>query len=198
VSRTSTVELVDVAARLRERIHTEDPELEPLVVDARVMLSGARPLGAVDATENQRGLLLTLELSARALGTALASPSIQDRLTSAVAAAVSDDSDEALLDLSFAWRSSPAAPPSHPYRHPGDAAGPCPAPRTTLDEATRELLTAYFAARAAHLAWESHVVADEVVVTIFADSMIFSSLSGPLRDALRRIAPKVLLERRSG
>jgi hypothetical protein len=101
-----------------------------------------------------------------------------------------------LLDLSLGCiDAEPVA--THPYRAPMAANGRRErTARMSAVECVREIVTGYFEAHAAPPAVDVSAFADEIVIEIDADPMIYGPLARSLRDAARRVAPNVLVQRR--
>lgn len=186
-------EMLEAAARHVASEH--DPDLAPLLEHAALEVASSRPLDG--ATGKRLGVALRLLLAPRDLGRALASPSLEDRLSTVVSEAVGrEDSGAVLLDLSLGCTDA-APPPMHPYRTPVDATGPRVRSRAvSLVESVREIVEGYLEEQPNAPTFEVSGIADEVVIAIDADPMIYGPLARSLRDAASRVAPKVLLQRR--
>lgn len=199
------MDLSSIVSRILVLTEEQDSDLVPLVSSARVERVSSRPLDA--STGKRLGVSLRLLLAPRELGRVLASPSLQDRLTTVTATAVGDDAtDELLLDLSFGC--APVAGLAHPYRAPPssstglDGGGASvgsrrafPAGDERVAEAVRALVAGYFSELSDPPFVEVSVYADEVVLAVDAAPMIFNQLAPKLRDAALKITRKVLVHR---
>lgn len=189
----AVTEMLEAAARHVASEH--DPDLAPLLEHAALEVASSRPLDG--ATGKRLGVALRLLLAPRDLGRALASASLQDRLSTIVADAVARaDADSVLLELSLGSFDAELAP-AHPYRTPtAVVARRASASGMTAVEAVREIVAGYLEGQPNAPAVEVSAYADEIVIEIDADVMVFSPLARALRDAAQRVAPKVLLQRR--
>ena len=187
-----------ILARLGHHAANEDPELVPFFEGATLDVVSTRPMDS--STGKRLGVLLRLSLGPRDLGRVLASASLQDRLTTVVAESVGDDADELLLDLSFGCTHGIASR-SHPYRGrspvaaSGDASAVFLGAQQSVVDSVRALIEGYFCEQSSPPSIEVSAFADEILIAIDAETMIFAQLAPALRDAAMRIAPKVLLQR---
>jgi len=137
---------------------------------------------------------LRLALAPRVLGRALASPEIHDALIAIVSAAVHDEAPSFRVVAIELASTGALQATSHPYRVAGALAE---RPPEAIDPTAhvREIVAGYFEAHASPPLVEVTACAGEIVIEIAVDSMIFTQLEPRLREAARRVAPKVLVHR---
>jgi hypothetical protein len=181
---------------MRDLAAEHDPELDPLLEGTGLVLAAWRP---IDGAQGKRlGVSLRLLLAPRDLGRVLASPSLQDRLTTLAASAVGENPEDMLLDLDFGCARG-ALSTTHAYRggHGSvpDLSSALSADGVDLEAAAREVLAGYFEGQANAPQIDVGAAADELVVTVHIEHVLFSQLAPTLRDVLRRLTPKALIER---
>lgn len=153
---------------------------------------------AVSAVRPHRGggseIMVRLALAPRALGRVLASPETESALEGLVSEALAADGETHVVGVDLACAVTRSAA-EHPYRIGADLAARPPPPLSRVEQ-VREIMAGYFEAQASPPALDVSGFDDEIVIEIETDAMIFSQLEPRLRDAARRVAPKVLLHRR--
>lgn len=193
-----------IVERLQSITAQREPALLSAIERAGLELVSSRPLDR-GADGKHLGVSLRLRLPPRDLGRVLASASLQDRITTLVAdAVVRDGTETTLLELAFGSTDA-SMPISHPYRTQATQLGTTPSSvayaarghsrADAMVLAVRELVEGLFDGREVAPLVEVSAVADEVVLVVEASSMIFNQLAPLLRDAVLRIAPKVLIQR---